>query len=277
VPPAMLQPDGSISQTSLEIRFKIAVNIQKLPKIAMKLKNFLKRKQIPPRIVNQVTLQVRHEETETSPAFSEIEAIVGLIFKGIPKKILEKNDSLHNMENDVFTNEHPIRLMEPNEPDEILRITLEEPIRNQQKLTTIAQRLKRFLAKQGIRPTAINDVLVMSFNREKWPQTQPLEKPSFVNTNEYIGIEIENMPASVVDSDQILEEIERKVFAKQKVVHMNVLDTTLRITFRDAANPKAIENVARQLKSFLTQRKIPINQINDIIIEPHTEETWVRA
>merc|ERR1719285_270933 len=124
VPPAILQPDGSVSQTSLEIRFKTALNIQKLPKIAMKLKKFLKRKQIPPRIVNQVTLQVRHEETETSPAFSEIEAIVGLIFKGIPKKILENNDSLHNMENDVFTIEHPIRLMEPNEADQILRITL---------------------------------------------------------------------------------------------------------------------------------------------------------
>merc|ERR1719285_196341 len=277
VPPAILQPDGSVSQTSLEIRFKTALNIQKLPKIAMKLKKFLKRKQIPPRIVNQVTLQVRHEETETSPAFSEIEAIVGLIFKGIPKKILENNDSLHNMENDVFTIEHPIRLMEPNEADQILRITLENPIHKQQDLTTIAQRLKRFLARQGVSPKSINDVLVMSFNKEKWRQDHPGENPPAFNPNDYVGIEIENMPASIVDSDKQLEEIERKVFAKQKVVHMNVLDTSLKITFGVAADSKAIEKVARQLKQFLSQMNIPINQINDIIIAPHTVETWQQS
>merc|ERR1719383_1672837 len=61
LPPATRQPDGTMSQTSLEIRFKESLNIQKLPKIAMKLKKFLKRKQIPPRVVNQVTLQVRHD------------------------------------------------------------------------------------------------------------------------------------------------------------------------------------------------------------------------
>merc|ERR1719193_2312975 len=164
VPPASMQPDGTMSQTSLEIRFKEPLNIQRLPKIAMKLKKFLKRKQIPPRIVNQVTLQVRHEET--GPPLNELEAnpIVGLIFKGIPKKILASNDSLYEMESDVFTNKHPIRLMEPNEADQMLRITIENPIHKQQDLTTIARRLKRFLARQGVSPKSINDVLVMSFN-----------------------------------------------------------------------------------------------------------------
>merc|ERR1719285_1025936 len=274
VPAASMQPDGSMSQTSLEIRFKEPLNIQKLPKIAMKLKKFLKRKQIPPRTVNQVTLQVRHEES--GPPLNELEAnpIVGLIFKGIPKKILASNDSLYEMESDVFTNKHPIRLMEPNEADQMLRITIENPIHKQQDLTTIAQRLKRFLARQGVSPKSINDVLVMSFNKEKWQQDHPGENPPAFNPNDYVGIEIENMPASIVDSDKQLEEIERKVFAKQKVVHMNVLDTTLRITFGVAADSKAIEKVARELKRFLSQMKIPIKQINDIIIAPHTEETW---
>jgi len=277
VPPATKQPNGQMSQTSLEIKFKTALNIQKLPKIAMKLKKFLKRKQIPPRIVNQVTLQVRHEEN--GPPISELEAhpVVGLIFKGIPKKILESNESLYEMESSVFTEtNHPIRLMEPNESDQMLRITINNPIRSQQDLTTIAQRLKRFLAKQGVSPKDINDVLVMSFNREKWQQDQASENPPAFNPNDYIGIEIENMPASIVDSDQQLEEIERKVFARQKVVHMNVLDTTLKITFGVATDSKGIERVARNLKQFLSQKKIPIKQINNIVIEPHTEETWDR-
>jgi len=275
VPPASKQADGSISQTSLEIRFKVPQNIQKLPKIAMKLKKFLKRNQIPPQIVNRVTLQVRHDGEPPAPP-SELDAnpVVGLIFKGIPKNILESNESLYDMESEVFTGKHPIRLMEPNEADLMLRITIEKPIHNQQDLTTIAQRLKRFLAKQGVGQQAINDVLVMSFSQEKWQQDKPKENPPAFNPNDYVGIEIENMPTSIVDSDKQLEEIERRVFSKQKVVHMNVLDTTLRITFGVAADSKAIEKVARELKRFLSQMQIPIKQINDIIIAPHTEETW---
>jgi len=275
VPPGSKQADGSISQTSLEIRFKVPQNIQKLPKIAMKLKKFLKRNQIPPQIVNRVTLQVRHDGEPSAPA-GELDAnpVVGLIFKGIPKNILESNESLYDMESEVFTGKHPIRLMEPNEADLMLRITIEKPIHNQQDLTTIAQRLKRFLAKQGVGQQEINDVLVMSFSQEKWMQDKPKENPPAFNPNDYVGIEIENMPTSIVDSDKQLEEIERRVFSKQKVVHMNVLDTTLRITFGVAADSKAIEKVARELKRFLSQMQIPIKQINDIIIAPHTEETW---
>jgi len=285
VPPAVQNPDGTTGQkNSLEIRFKYPLNIQKLPKIAMKLKKFLKRKQIPPNIVNGVTLQVRHEEAEPQSAapanddVSELEnnPVVGLIFKGIPKKILESNDSLYDMESDVFTGKHPIRLMEPNETDLMLRITIENPIHKQADLTTIAQRLKRFLARQGVGQQAINDVLVMSFSQEKWQKDardngaqQPYQNPS-----DYVGIEIENMPVSIVDSDKQLEAIERRVFSKQKVLHMNVLDTTLRITFGVPADSQAIEKVARELKRFLSAMKIPIKEINDIIIAPHTEETW---
>merc|ERR1719285_1460261 len=273
VPPPTQQADGSMSQTSLEIRFKVPQNIQKLPKIAMKLKKFLKRKQIPPKIVNRVTLQVRHETPEPPAPGLEANPVVGLIFKGIPKTILESNESLYDMESDVFTGKHPIRLMEPNEADKMLRITIENPIRNQMDLTTIAQRLKRFLAKQGIDQQAINDVLVMSFSRDKWQMDQP-DSPLVANPNDYVGIELENMPASIVDSDKQLEEIERRVFSQQKVVHMNVLDTSLRITFGVPSDSKTIEKVARELKRFLSQMKIPIKQINDIVIAPHTKETW---
>merc|ERR1719193_1420995 len=275
VPPGSKQADGSISQTSLEIRFKVPQNIQKLPKIALKLKKFLKRYQIPPQIVNRVTLQVRHDREPSAPA-GELDAnpVVGLIFKGIPKNILESNESLYDMESEVFTGKHPIRLMEPNEADLMLRITIEKPIHNQQDLTTIAKRLKRFLAKQGVGQQAINDVLVMSFSQEKWQLDQPKECKPSLNPNDYVGIEIENMPISIVESDKQLKEIEQRVFSKQKVVHMNVLDTTLRVSFGVAADSKAIEKVARELKRFLSQMKIPTKQINDIIIAPHTDETW---
>jgi len=273
VPPPAQQADGSMSQTSLEIRFKVPQNIQKLPKIAMKLKKFLKRKQIPPNVVNRVTLQVRHETPEPPTPGLEANPVVGLIFKGIPKKILESNESLYDMESNVFTGKHPIRLMEPNEADQMLRITIENPIRNQMDLTTIAQRLKRFLAKQDVDQKSINDVLVMSFSRDKWQMDQP-DNPPVASPNDYVGIELENMPASIVDSDKQLEEIERRVFSQQKVVHMNVLDTSLRITFGVPADSKAIEKVARELKRFLSQLKIPIKQINDIVIAPHTKETW---
>jgi len=235
----------------------------------------LKRHEIPPRVVNQVTLQVRHEES--APPISELEAhpVVGLIFKGIPQTILESNKALYDMESTVFTEKHPVRSMEPNEADQMLRITIINPIRSQQELTTIAQRLKRFLGKQGVSQKGINEVLVMSFNREKWQQLdQPAEKTSSYNPNQYVGIEIEHMPASIVDSDKQLEDIERIVFSKQKVVHMNVLDTTLKITFGVPADSKAIEKVARQLKQFLSHMKIPMKQINDIVIAPYTKDTW---
>merc|ERR1719285_571478 len=274
VPPPTQQAGGSMSQTSLEIRFKVPQNIQKLPKIAMKLKKFLKRKQIPPHIVNRVSLQVRHETPEPPNPGLDANPVVGLIFKGIPTNILESNEVLYDMESNVFTGKHPIRLMEPNEAEQMLRITIEHPIRNQMDLTTIAQRLKRFLAKQGVGQQAINDVLVMSFSRDKWQMDQPGDNPPAFNPNDYAGIELENMPASIVDSDKHLEEIERRVFSKQKVVHMNVLDTSLRITFGVPADSKAIEKVARELKRFLSQMKIPIKQINDIVIAPHTKETW---
>jgi len=262
-------------KTSLEIRFKEHLNIQKLPKIAMKLKRFLKRKEIPPHIVNQVTLQVRHEEQV--PAMSELESnpIVGLIFKGLPKRILESNEMLHAMESEVFTIKHSVRLMVPNEADQILRITVGSPIHSQQDLTAIAERLKKFLARQQVDQVTISDVLVMSFNKEKWQLDQSNERQTVANPN-FIGIEIENMPVTIVDSDKQLEEIERKVFADLKVVQINVLDTTLRITFGVGADTKAIENVARELKRFLSQMKIPIKQINGIVISPHMEETWVR-
>merc|ERR1719357_1934134 len=157
------------------------------------------------------------------------------------------------MESNVFTGKHPIRLMGPNEADQMLRVTVENPIRNQMDLTTIAQRLKRFLAKQDVDQQSINDVLVMSFSRDKWQMDQP-DNPPVANPNDYVGIE-------------------RRVFSQQNVVHMNVLDTSLRITFGVPADSKAIEKVARELKRFLSQIKIPIKQINDIVIAPHTKET----
>jgi len=273
IPPARRQPDGSISQTTIEIRFKEALDMQQLPKIAMKLKQYLKWKQVPPRTMNEVTLQVSHEEKALPQEDLGANPIVGLIFNGIPKKILESNDLLYKMEKIVFSTKHPILLMEPNEKEQILRISLEKPIYNQEDLTMIAQKLKKFLTSQRISSSAINKVVVRNFKKEMWQQDPSVYQPTF-NANEYIGIDIENMPAAIIDSDEQLEEIERKVLAKQRVIHMNVLDTTLKVSFGVAANGKAIETLARELKQFLSQRKVPIKQINNIVIAPYTKETW---
>merc|ERR1719285_1359141 len=112
----------------------------------------------------------------------------------------------------------------------------------------------------------------MNLKKEEWQQRPPVYQPT-ANADVYIGIEIENMPAAIIDSDEQLEEIEREVLAEQRVIHMNVFDTTLRVSFRVAANGKAIETLARQLKQFLSQRKVPIKQINNIVIAPHTKGT----
>merc|ERR1719285_352805 len=74
VPAASKQTDGCVSQASLEIRFQVPQNIQKLPKIAMKLKKFLKRSQIPAHIVNGVTLEVQHDGEPPASPPSELDA-----------------------------------------------------------------------------------------------------------------------------------------------------------------------------------------------------------
>jgi len=272
IPPK--QADGTLAKNSLEIRFKVPLNIQRLPKIAMKLKKFLKRKNIPPLVVNGVTLQVRHEEPEPKFLALEENPVIGLIFKGIPRSILESNESLYAMESDVFTGNHPIRLMEPIEADLMLRITIEKPINNQKDITNIAIRLKRFLAKQSISQQVINDVLVMSFNQEKWQRDMLPENQAVSGSTDYVGIEIENIPVFIIDHIKHLEAIKQQVFADQEVVHMDVCVNTLRVTFGVVADSAAIEKVARALKRFLSSMKVPIKQINEIIIAPHTAETW---
>merc|ERR1719433_432486 len=196
------------------------------------------------------------------------------------------------MEDNVFTQANPIGLMEPVEEEQLIRITLEVAIYDQAELQRLAQRLKKFLANNQVSQQVINDVLVMSFAPEKWSNNNPAGLPMNNQTvsgdthmdapppdvpfspTDYVGIEIENMPPVIVDSDRHLEMIEQRVFQKQRVIHMNVIDTTLRITFGVPADSKAIEKVARELKRFLSNMNIPITQINDIIIAPHTSETW---
>jgi len=257
------------TESNLEVMFAQPINIQHLPKVAMRLKKFLKKQQIPPEVVNGVTLQIRHEEPDVQP---DNPAVVGLIFKGIPQSILNDDRALYGMEDHVFTSDHPIRLMEPVEDESLIRITLGTPIYNQVEVHRLAQRLKKFLASQSVSQTLINDVLVMSFAPDKWPDDKP--QPSMFSPMDYVGIEIENMPVEIVESDVQLEMIEQHVFTKQKVVHMNIIDTTLRITFGVPTDSKAIEKVARELKRFLSQMSVPIAKINDIIIAPHTTETW---
>merc|ERR1712079_998984 len=100
--------------------FERPINITHLPKVAMSLKKFLKKQGIPPKVVNGVTLQIRHDEPDgggTLPDPGPVEsqgapppsgpgpdspAVVGLIFKGIPKEILSDDQALYTMEDNVF-------------------------------------------------------------------------------------------------------------------------------------------------------------------------------
>jgi len=275
VPPVKRLADGSMPQTSVEIKFREYFNIQKLPKIAMKLKRFLKRREIPPHIVSRVTVQVIHGEHGSSKSKLESSPVVGLIFKGIPKRILETNESLYGMESSVFTNKHPIHLIEVDVAERILQITVENPISRQQDLTALAQRLKRFLERQSVHLKDINNVVVMSFDKEKWNEDRnKSNSPPY--EQEYVGILIEKLPLTIVDSNKQLEEIERQVLSDLKVVHMKVLHTSLRISFGVTANTKAIEKIAVVLKRFLSKANVPMNQINQIVISPHTAESWER-
>merc|ERR1719285_367067 len=85
------------------------------------------------------------------------------------------------------------------------------------------------------------------------------------------------MPASVADSDLRMEGLEKSVFRNQKVVHINIMDTTLRIAFGVPADKNSIEKAVRDLKRALSQMEVPISQINNVIVIPHKSDTWVAS
>jgi len=275
LPPDLNQMDKSVTRTKLEIHTKKPQNIRKLLKIAIKLKKFLKRKEIPAHIVNQVTLQVNHEDGKSKVSKLDKNPVVGLIFNRIPRKILESNESLYNMERVVFSREQPVRLIEANESEGTLKITLEKPIHDQQELLAIAQRLMRFLADSEVSQEAINNVKVMSFSRDKWEQTNQQDTVATFNQSSYVGIEVKNI-TSILDSGKKLEDFRWGAFSKQDVVSMKVVGPTLRLKLGKPMVSKAIEGMARDIKEYLSQRKIPNEQILNIIIEPHTQVSWER-
>jgi hypothetical protein len=91
-----------------------------------------------------------------------------------------------------------------------------------------------------------------------------------------VGIEIENVPTTIVESDKQLEELEKNVFPRQKVSSIKVLNNKLRIKFGITPDCRGIEKIARDLKWFLTQLKVPFKLIDGVVIVPHTDETWAR-
>lgn len=271
VTPGVAQTKNATSQNSLQIHFREPLNIQKLPMIALRLKSLLKREQIPPKIVNQVTIQVWNENNEQI-AWDFVDPVVGLILKGIPKRIITNPDILFDMKEKVLTEKHTVRYIEPNEEDWTLRILIKTPICSKQEITAIAQRLTRFLARQGVTQSDLRNVLVMSFDQDKWDKLQlPNESTSHLKINpNFIGVEIENVPAVIANSKLRLERIQNVVFAKQKVSHLQIVGTTIKITFGVEADTKAIEEAIRKLKRTLIQMKVQINQINKIIVKPQT-------
>ena len=122
-------------------------------------------------IVNSVTLQNRYNGEPTGPSLDlNPGSVAGLIFTGIPLIILESNNDLYAMEKKVFTRKHPVFLCEPYATELSLHLTFKKPIKTQQEFRAIALRLKGFLREKGVFQNVIDEVLVMSFDHEKWYQ-----------------------------------------------------------------------------------------------------------
>jgi len=262
-------------QKSVKIHLEAPLNKQKLPMIALRLKRFLKGWQIPPEIVTGVTIQVWNQENEEIK-WDGIDPVVGLIFTGIPKRIISNFDMLADLKSEVITDKNAVRFMEPIQDDWSLRILFKSPILSEQEVTAVAQRLNRFLGKRGVLYSDLSKVLVTSCNQEKWDTLISCgtnRSMTAYNPNVYVGVEIRNIPALIRDSDVRLEALQKKVFAKQKVANMNVMDTTLQISFGKPVDKKAIELAVRNLDRALSQMKVPMKQINKIIIVPHLAKT----
>jgi len=248
--------------------------------LSQKLQRCLKNEQIPNQIIASVTLQYMNEKKELiewEGSRSELDPVVGLIFKGVPKWIIRNFALFSEISNEVLTSKYRARYMEPIEKDWTLRILLETPIYSSEDIAAMVQRMKQFLPKQGALQSELNKVIVMSFSQDQWDRLKLSEESKsqrFVNPDEYVGVVIENMPASIADSDIRLESLERLVFPNQKVAHIRIMDTTLRITFGVCADKSAIEQAVRDLKRALSQMGIPAKQINNVIVIPHRADTW---
>jgi len=271
-----VQSKSAKSQKNVEIHLKAPLNKQKLPSIALRLKRFLKGWQIPPHVVTGVTIQVWNEKSDDMKCDST-ELVVGLVFSGIPKRIISSFDMLADLKSEVLTEKHAVRFMEPVEDQNSLRILFENPIRSEQEVTAVAQRLNRFLGKRGVLYSDLTKVLVTSTNQEKWDKLRQnktnMLTPEY-NPHVYVGVEIKNIPPLIRDSDVRLEALQNQVFAKQNVANIGVIDNNLWIKFGEPADKKAIELAVRDLNRALSQMKVPIKQINKIIIIPHLAKTW---
>lgn len=271
VPPRESKSGKSLNNC-VEVRFKDPFNLQRLPMVALKLKKFLKNENIPPQTVDGITIQVWHEQDQQVTE-EKLDPVVGLIFKGIPSQIITNFGTLFALKNEVLTVKHTARVVEPHEEDNMLRIALEIPIYKKPELSAIALRLKKFLAKRGVCNADMSKVVVMSFSREKWAQlilSEMKEGERAPSQNEYWGVMLENMPASILDSHIKQKAIEKHVFETQKVIQMNIVDTNLRVTFGVPANSKAIGQIARSLKRVLSRMTVPLSQINKIVVAPQS-------
>jgi len=268
------------SQKNVQICFQTPLNLQKLPMIALRLKKFLKNGELPPLIVDGITIHIRndnHLKIDSKVSKSVAVPVVGLLFKGIPKRIITNFGMVSAMKAEVLTDKHAVRFMEPIEEDWKLRILMKAPICRKKELTAIALRLKRFLYKRGVQNSDLKKVLMMTLTREEWEKLKLHRKKilrPISNPNDYVGVEIENMPASVTNSFAHLECLEKLVFSKQKVSNVDFRGNTLRIEFGVAADKKSVEQAVRDLKQVLFQLRIPLEQINNIFIVPHTADTW---
>jgi len=271
-----VQSKNAKSQKNVEIHLQAPLNKQKLPMIALRLKRFLKGWQIPPQVVTGVTIQVWNEKNDDIKCDST-DLVVGLVFSGIPKRIISSFDMLADLKSEVLTDKHAVQFMEPFENHTSLRILFKSPIRSEQEVTAVAQRLNRFLGKRGVLYSDLTKVLVTSTNQERWDKLNPnktdMLTPEY-NPHVYVGVEIKNIPPLIRDSDVRLEALQNQVFAKQNVANISVIDNNLWIKFGEPADKKAIELAVRDLNRALSQMKVPIKQINKIKIIPHLAKTW---
>jgi len=269
---------------SMRINFEPLLNLQKLPEIASRLETYLKNEHIPSKILTGVTIQYMNEKKqliEWEGFNSKLDPVVGLIFKGIPKNIIKNFHLFSAISSEVLTIKQTVWFMDPIEKDWTLRILLKTSIHNTREISAIVQRMKRLLSKRGVSHSELSSILVMSFSQGKWDKLNFSEQEGsqrLFNPNDYVGVEIDNMPTSVVDSDVRLERLKKLVFGNQRVAHISIMNmNTLRISFVVSADKNGMERTIRDLKLVLSQMEVPRSQINKVLIIPHKADTWAAS
>merc|ERR1719397_1276736 len=134
--------------------------------------------------------------------------------------------------------------MELNEEDWTVRILFKKPIRSEQEISTVTQRLLKFLENKGVSSSDLSKVSVITIIQDRLDKLKSMRDSNSDMSDKrdiYVGIEIQNIPESLINSEVRLKVMLEMVFVKQNVEYFNITDTTCWVTFGLAATKEAID------------------------------------